>query len=181
MKTSLSSLVVLSFVIIAFACHPQPSVLTDAQKSAIADSAKAVAQDVARGLQKLDGPAVLARCSSDIDARYVENGFVYSSYGAFKDSLFSDFSTLDSLSTQIDALEVVVLGAETSVVTESFQFTAITKAGEEVEGKGVASMVVQLRAGRWQIVQSHESELNVVSILDSASANPSVVQKASKR
>ena len=181
MKTSRSSLVVLAFAIIAFACQPPPAVLTDAQKATIADSAKAVAQDVARGLQKLDGPAVFARCSSDPDARYLENGFLYSSYGAFKDSLYADFTTLDSLSTQIDALNVVVLGAEAAVITESFQFTAMTKTGEEVEGKGVASMVVQLRAGRWQIVQSHESELNVVTVLDSATAHPSAVQKSSKR
>jgi uncharacterized lipoprotein YajG len=62
MKSTLSSLVFLAFVIIAFACQPQPSILTDSQKAAIADSAKTVAQDVARGVQSLNLYAVLARC-----------------------------------------------------------------------------------------------------------------------
>jgi hypothetical protein len=161
MKRSLSSLVVPAFVIIAFACQPQPSSLTDAQKAAIADSARAVVQDVVRGVQGLNGPAVFARFSSDPDARFLENGFLYASYSAFKDSLYGDFPTLDSLSAQIVASDVVVLGAEAAVITESFRFKAMTKAGEDLEGQGVASIVVQLRAGRWQIVHSHESELNV--------------------
>src|SRR5271169_3281360 len=131
MKTSLSSLGFFAFVIIAFACQPQPSGLTDAQRSAVADSARAVVQDVVRGIQKLDGPAVFARCSSDPDARYVDNGFLYGSYGAFKDSVNAGFAMLDSLSPQVDASEVVVLGAEAAVITESFHFTATTKAGDE--------------------------------------------------
>jgi ketosteroid isomerase-like protein len=180
MKTSLSSLVFVAFVIIAFACQPQPSVLTDAQKAAIADSAKAVAQEVVRGVQNLNGAAVFARFSSDPDARYLENGFLYASYSAFKDSLYADFATLDSLSTQIDASDVVVLGAEAAVITESFHFTATTKAGEQVEGQGVASIVVQLRAGRWQIVHSHESELNVAE-LDTTLGPPPAAERSSRK
>ena len=161
MKRSLSVPVLLVFVVIAFACQPPPSGLTDAQKAAIADSAKTVAKDVARGIQNLDGPAVLARYSSAPDARFIENGFVYESYAAFKDSLYADFATFDSLSPQIDALDVVVLGAEAAAATESFHFTGKTKDGDYVDGQGVISIIVQQRAGRWQIVQSHESELPI--------------------
>jgi ketosteroid isomerase-like protein len=180
MKTSLSSLIVLACVIIAFACQSPPSALTDAQKAVVADSARAAVRDVVRGVQNLDGPAVFARFSSDPDARFLENGFLYASYSAFKDSVYGDIATLDSLRTDLDASDVVVLGAEAAVVTESFHFTATTKAGEDVEGQGVASIVVQLRAGRWQIVHSHESELDV-SESDTTSTPPPAAERSSRK
>jgi ketosteroid isomerase-like protein len=139
-----------------------------------------VVQDVVRGVQNLNAQAVFARFSSDPDARFLENGFLYASYSAFKDSLTGDLPTLDSLSAQIDASDVVVLGAEAAVVTESFHFMARTKAGEDLEGQGVASIVVQLRAGRWQIVHSHESELNV-AVEDSTSAQPPEAERSSRK
>jgi uncharacterized protein (TIGR02246 family) len=160
MKTPLYSLLFITFVFIAFACQPQPSALTDAQKGVIADSAKAVAQQVAGGIQALDGAAVMARFSSDPDARFLENGFLYASYSAFKDSLVADFATLSTVSYQIDASNVVVLGADAAVITESFHFSVKPKTDEEVKGQGIASLVVQMRNGRWQIIQWHESELS---------------------
>jgi hypothetical protein len=71
-----------------------------------------------------------------------------------------DLATIDSLAIQVEASEVIVLGPEAALLTETFHFTAATKGGDEVEGRGVASLVVQLRSGRWQIIQCHESELN---------------------
>jgi hypothetical protein len=180
MKTFFSSFVVLALVIIAFGCQSQQSPLTDAQKAAIADSARAVVQDVVKGVQSLNGPAAFARISSDPDARFLENGFLYASYSAFKDSLYGDFPTLDSLSVHSDVSDVVVLGAEAAVVTQSFHFTATTKAGEDLEGQGVASIVVQLRAGRWQIVQTHESELNVAE-QDTTMAPPPEAERSARK
>ena len=179
MKTSLSNLIVFALVIIAFACQSQPPALTDAQKTAVADSARTVIQDVMKGVQNLNGPAVFARISSDPDARFLENGFLYASYDAFKDSLYGDLPTLDSLSIQSVATDVVV-PPEAAVVTESFRFTAATKAGEDLEGQGVASIVVQLRAGRWQIVHSHESELNVAE-MDTTFAPAPAAEKSSRK
>ena len=83
MKSFLSSLIILAPVIIASGCQPQPLALTDVQKAAIADSARAVVQDVVKGVQNLNGPGVFVRISSDPDARFLENGFLYASYGAF--------------------------------------------------------------------------------------------------
>jgi hypothetical protein len=180
MKSTLSSLVFLAFVIIAFACQPQPSILTDSQKAAIADSAKTVAQDVARGVQSLNVSAVLARCSSDPDARFLENGFLYASYGAFKDSLFADYAELSPVSYKTDVLDVVVLGADAAAITQSFHFTVKTKAGEEVKGQGISSIVVQKREGRWQIIQWHESELNN-SELEAAEASLPAAQEPAKK
>jgi hypothetical protein len=181
MKSLYSSLIVPALLITAIGCQPQPSALTDAQKAAIADSARAVVQDVVRGIHNLNGPAVFARISSDPDARFLENGFLYASYRAFKDSLFGDFPALDSLAIESDASDVVVLGAEAAVVTESFHFAATTKAGEDLEGQGVASIVVQLRAGRWQIVHSHESELNVAGVDTTFAPAPEAERSSRKK
>jgi len=115
--------------------------------------------------QKLSGAAFIERFSSDPDARYVENGVLYCSLDSLKAFADNFYGLLESLTNPIDALDVVVLGAESAVVTAPFHFTVKTKAGKEINGQGVFSAVVQLRAGRWQIVQSHESELNLAELM----------------
>ena len=165
MKTSLLNLGILVMVLLAFSCQPQPAVLTDAQKAAIADSAKAVVQDVFTGAQKLSGEAFFHSYSSDPDVRYVENGVLYPSLDSAKASADSFYGMLESLTPRVDAFDVVVLGPEAAVVTAPFHFTLKTKAGKEVKGQGVYSAVVQLRGGQWQIVQSHESELNLADVI----------------
>jgi hypothetical protein len=165
MKTSLLSLGIFAFALLAFSCQPQPAALTDAQKAAIADSAKTVVQEVFRGAQKLSGAAFIRHFSSDPGARYVENGVLFRSLDSLKASADNLYGMLESLTNPIDALDVVVLGAEAAAVTAPFNFTAKTKAGKEVNGQGVFSAVVQLRAGRWLIVQSHESELNLAELM----------------
>ena len=180
MKRSLSGVVLLGLVILGYGCQPQPSVLTDSQKAAVADSAKAVAHEVARGVQTLNATAVLARCSSDPDARFLENGFLYSSYAAFRDTLHADYATLSPVSYQIDGMDVVVLDADAAAVTEWFHFAVQTKAGEEVKGQGIASMVVQKRQGRWQVIQWHESELNNSELETAEAGLPAKVAPAKK-
>ena len=164
MKTSLT-VGILVLALLAFSCQPQSAALTDAQKSAIADSVKAVVQEVFIGAQKLSGAAFIHRFSSDPDARFVENGVLYSSPDSVKAGADNLYGMLQSLANPIDAFDVVVLGAEAASVTAPFHFTVKTKAGKDVKGQGVFSAVVQFRAGRWQIVQSHESELNLAQVM----------------
>jgi hypothetical protein len=165
MKTSLLDLAILVLVLLAFSCQPQPTVLTDAQKAAIADSAKAVVQDHFAGAQKLTGKAFFQSYSSDPDVRYVENGVLYPSLASAKASVDSSYGMLESLTPGVDTFDVVVLGPEAAAVTAPFHFTLKTKAGKEAKGQGVFSAVVQLRAGRWQIVLSHESEVNLAELM----------------
>jgi len=165
MKTSLLSIAIFMLALLAVSCQPQPVALTDAQKAAIADSAKAVVQDAFTGAQKLSGAAFIHPYSSDPDVRYVENGVLFPSLDSVKASGESFYGMLESLTNPIDAFDVVVLGPQAAVVTAPFHFSAKTKAGKEVKGEGVYSAVVQLRAGQWQIVQSHESELNLADVM----------------
>jgi ketosteroid isomerase-like protein len=72
---------------------------------------------------------------------------------------------LQSLTPQVDAFDIVVLGSEATVVTAPFHFSIKTKVGKEIKSQGVYSAVVQLRAGRWRVVQSHESELNIAELM----------------
>jgi ketosteroid isomerase-like protein len=94
--------------------------------------------------------------------------------------LFADYAELSPVSYKTDVLDVVVLGADAAAITQSFHFTVKTKAGEEVKGQGISSIVVQKREGRWQIIQWHESELNN-SELEAAEASLPAAQEPAKK
>lgn len=166
MKTSVIILVVLVLALFACSCQPQQATITDAQKAAIADSAKTVVQEVFRGAQKLKGSAFFDRYLPDPDVRYVENGVLYpSSLDSLKAFADSFYGMLESLTNSIDSLNVVVLGAEASAVTVTFHFTVKTKVGKQISGQGIFTAAMQFRSGRWLIVQSHESEINFAELM----------------
>ncbi len=165
MKTSFSGAVLLVLAFLAFSCQPQPTVLTDAQKAAVADSVKILVQDAFAGAQELSGADFLHPYSSDPDVRYVENGVLYPSLDTVRVIGDMVYGMLESLTNQIDAFDIVVLAPDAAVVTVPFRFTIKTKAGKEISSQGVYSAVAQRRSGMWQIVQSHESWRNVAEVM----------------
>lgn len=84
MKSSLFGLILVIFAVFGFSCQPQPATLTEAQKAAIADSAKTVVQLMLTNANKLDFVAYFDHYSADPDARYIENGSVRPSLDTVK-------------------------------------------------------------------------------------------------
>jgi len=165
MNTPSSRLIIIVLVCLAWNCQPQPVSLTDTQKAAIADSAKALVQDAFAGAQKLSGAAFVHPYSSDPDVRYVENGVAFSSIDTVKALGESVYGLLESLTNRVDSFDVIVLGPEAAVVTVPFHFSIKSKAGKEFSGQGVYSAVTQRRGAQWRIVQSHESWPNPAEVM----------------
>jgi hypothetical protein len=131
--------------------------LTDSEKAAIADSAKAVLRALNLGAERLSAAAFLARFSSDADMRLADAGALYT-LKEFEQVADQTYSGFESITIVVDSMTAIVLGPEAAAVTEAFHADCTTKDGSAVTFVGVISVVVQLRDGRWQILQYHESQ-----------------------
>lgn len=160
------------------ACQQKPAELTDAQKTAIADSAKAVVQAGVSSINKLDLSGAFLAYSGDPDAKYVEAG-VMSSLADMKKSMVDMSMNLESLDNVVDEWHTVVLGPDAVAITSPFHFTFKMKGKPApFSAKGVWSGVVQRRAGKWMIVQSHESWVDADKVI--AEMSPAPAKPAAK-
>ncbi len=142
------------------ACQPQPVALTDAQKTALADSAKAIVHTMVANANKLDFNAYFQDYSADADTRYIENGALIPSLDAFKKSYLDLAPSFESLTNTLDATDAIVLGPDAVAITFPFHFSFKPKGRAEYEGQGLWTGLLQRRSGKWQIVQTHESWVN---------------------
>ena len=180
MKTLLFAVSLLPLAMFAFSCQPQPTSLTDVQKAAIEDSAKAVVNAVIANANKLDFNAYFQFYSADADGRYIENGSMSPSLDEMKKGYIDLAPTLESLQNTVDAIDVLVLGPDAASLTVPFHFSFKPKGHPEYKAQGVFSVIVQRRAGSWKIVQSHESWVNPEQVM-AALVPPATKQQVAKR
>jgi ketosteroid isomerase-like protein len=164
MKTPLFAVTLLAFAIFAFSCQPQPTTLTDTQKAAVADSAKAVVQLMLANANKLDFVAYFNHYSADPDSRYIENGSLYPSLEAMKKN-YADNLSFESLNNTPDTWDMIVLSSDAVVITMPFHFSFKPKGLPEYKAQGVWTGVVQRRSGKWAIIQSHESWIDPEKVM----------------
>jgi hypothetical protein len=160
MKASLFGLILVISAVCAFSCQPQPTSLTEAQKVAIADSAKAVVQLMLSYADKLEFGPYFSVYSTDADVRCIENGSLYPSLDSMKSTYMQMQLLVESPSNTPDAWNMTVLGTDAVSITMPFHFTFKPKGLPEYKGQGVWSGIVQRRGGKWRIIQSHESWVN---------------------
>jgi len=134
--------------------------LTDAQKAAISDSANSVVKATWDNFGKLDLNAAFRDYSAATDARFMDNGAVYPSLAAYKKANEQFGTILEYVHTTADSLSTIVLAADAVMVTAPWHADMKAKGRPEYKGRGVSSLLVQKRDGRWQIVHTHESFVN---------------------
>lgn len=139
------------------ACQPSRSPLSDASKSAIADTAKAVVQGAMSSADRLDWTAYFGNFSTDPDAKYAEAGSVYASLDDMKKGWADLLPQFESLAQGMDGWTATVVAPDAVAFTVPFHFTIKMKGRPEYKGSGVWSGVVARRNGAWRIVQAHES------------------------
>lgn len=139
------------------ACQSKPVVLSEAGRAAIADSVRAVVDNVFVSAARLDAAGLTRDFSTDPDARRAENGVLYLSVEQYRQMADSLYRLVSSLTPKRQQVHVVVLGPDAAAVTVPFTFTFRSKRGRTGGGDAVWSAVVQRRGGRWQVIQSHES------------------------
>jgi hypothetical protein len=162
-------------ILLVLSCQPQQATLTESQKSEIANTAKAVVQNVIDNSNRLDFKAALQNYSGDPDTRYIENGMIFPSLTALEEAYNEFGPTLELLENRIDSWDIIVLAADAVSITLPIQLRIKPKNLSEYNGRYVWSGIVQKRNGKWMIVQSHESWLNyteVVAALTPPSDNP---------
>jgi len=165
MKASLFGLILVILAVFAFSCQPQPTTLSEAQKAAIADSAKAVVQLMLSHADKLEFEAYFSVYSTDADVRCVENGSLYPSLDAIKKAYAQMQPMFESLHNAPDAWNITVLGTDAVAITMPEHFTFKPKGLPEYKAQGVWSGIVQRRGGKWTIIQSHESWVNPEQVM----------------
>lgn len=165
MKASCFGLMLAIFAVFAFSCQQQQTTLTEAQKAAIADSAKAVVQSMLSHADKLDFGAYFNVYSTDPDVRCVENGTLYPSLDTMKKGYADLQPMFESLHNTPDAWHMTVLGADAVLITMPEHVTFKPKGLSEYKAQAVWSGVVQRRGGKWAIIQSHQSWLNPEQVM----------------
>jgi len=157
------------------ACAPASSTLTDAQKAAVADSATALLKAAWANFGKLDMNAAFRDYSAAPDAKHMDNGTVYPSLGAYKKANEQFGTVLEYVRTTGDAWDAMVLGPEAVMITVPWHADMKAKGRPEYKARGVSSVLVQRREGRWQIVHTHESFVNANELM--AALTPTALPK----
>ena len=180
MKPPIAVLLFLAFAIFAPSCQQQPGALTESQKAAIADSAKAVVQAIFSYSDKLDFNASFQLYSGDPDARFIENGVLFPSLDAMKKAYAELGTILESVNNSIDRWDTMVLAADAVAFTSPIHFSIKAKGRPEYHGEYVWSGIVQRRSGSWKLVQSHKSWFNAEQVIAAITPLPTKQQRAKK-
>jgi hypothetical protein len=159
MKT-VYSMFIAGSILLLVSCQKPSTALTEDQKKQIADSAIQVIKQVLDLSNHLDFTSVLNYYSSDADARYIENGYLYPSLDVLKTAYTELVPSLDYIKNTADTYHTLVLSNDAVAVTVPIHFKIKAKELAEYNGQYVWSAIVQKRNGKWTIVQTHESWLN---------------------
>jgi hypothetical protein len=154
------------------ACQTQAPALSEAAKSALADTAKAVVQGAMQSADRLDFDAYFRNFADDADAKYAEAGSLYPSLSEMRKGYAGLVPNFESLAQGMDGWTPIVLAPDAVAFTTPFHFTFKMKGRPEYKGSGVWSGVVQRRAGAWRIVQAHESWTDQDKVIAAMTAPP---------
>jgi SnoaL-like domain len=173
MKSMIASCLFFYFSVFVVGCQTKQTSSSEAQKNAAIDSAKTVAQKVLAYSDSLDFKTALKFFTDDSDGRFVENGYLYPSLQAVKDSYNQIAPTIQRLHTMVDNWSgVLALDDSAVLLTLPLHFTIQAKGRPEYKGQYVMSLVVQKRHGRWTVIQTHESWLNYAKAIAAITPPP---------
>ena len=162
----------------AMACQPAPVTMSDAQKTALADSVKAFSMGMVDKMNKGDMKGAMASYSQDANARYTANGMMMDAAGMAK--MNQDMAgSMQGMQIKPTKTDVIVLGPDAAVVNSSYSMTMKSPAGKDITANGVWTGVVQRQAGVWHVVSTHMSDVNAEDMMKAMMA-PAPKGKAAK-
>ena len=160
MKQPTIATLALAHCFLAISCQSKTKSEPTIDKTAVADSAKAVVQRVLDNASKLDFEAAFSNYSADADARFTENGISYYSLAAMKDAYHELIPSFEINQNNIKSWDIMVVDNEAAMVTIPIHAKLKVKDRDAIEIDYVWSGLVQKRNGKWLVVQSHESWVN---------------------
>jgi hypothetical protein len=146
-----------ALALLALACSPGDKPMTDAERTAVSDSAGAVMDRVFAAANRLDFETAWKQFSTDSDARFAENGMIYPSLDSIRTVYRPLLPTFDSLVESVTSRNIQVLDRETAVVTLAVALHFKPRNKAAFDANFAWSGVIQRRSGAWKIVQAHES------------------------
>lgn len=146
-----------ALALLALACSSGDKPMTDAERTAVSDSAGAVMDRVFAAANRLDFETAWNEFSTDSDARFAENGMIFPSLDSIRTVYRPILPTFDSLVESVTFRNIQVLDRKTAAVTLAVALHFKPKNKAAYDANFAWSGVIQQRNGAWKIVQAHES------------------------
>lgn len=143
-------------LLVATACQPAATELTEEQRAAIADTVRQLADTFFEDFRALDFDRAMAPYGSELV--WAENGVL----AANRDSLDTAWrglfaSTQEVTSGDWGEVHVKVLGPDAAVFTATFDWAGVDTSGAQIGNPGVWTTVWLRTDEGWKIVHGHES------------------------
>lgn len=172
LMNAFNSVLVASGLMLLVSCQKESSSLTDEQKKIVVDSTTQVVQKVMESLSRdFKDPKSMASTlnlyfSPDDDARHTSNGLLFASLSALTDSIQSKTlatfrSNIELFEETPDRVDVSVLSKDVAAITVPAHYKVKAKGLPEYNGQEVLSFLMQKRNGRWLVIQSHVSDVDL--------------------
>ena len=149
------------------ACRPPQQSLTEADRSAVAETVKRIVTGVFAAASRRDAAGLVSGFAADPDAHpIVWNGVAQPTIERLRATADSFYGAIAGLESSASGeIRTMVLAPDAAAAEVPFTFTITTKSGKRVPGQGVATALLRKRAGAWKIVHWHESEQHFDAVM----------------
>ncbi|NIM49961.1 MAG: DUF3225 domain-containing protein [Gemmatimonadales bacterium] len=143
-------------LLVAAACQPATTELTEEQRAAIADTVRQLADTFFEDFRALDFDRAMAPWASELV--WAENGVL----GANRDSLDTVWRGMFASIQEVTSgdwgeVHVKVLGPDAAVFSATFDWAGVDTSGAQIGTAGVWTTVWLRTDEGWKIVHGHES------------------------
>ncbi len=145
---------------LAAACSQQRPTLTEADRSAVADTVKRIVTGVFAAASRRDAAGFVSAFAPDSDLHPgVWNGVAQPTIETLRATADTFYGAIAGLETHPSGeIRAIALGPDAAAAEVPFTFTITTKSGKRVPGQGVATALLRKGVGGWKIIHLHESE-----------------------
>jgi hypothetical protein len=156
-----------SIFLLATACvskAPPPPQLTEAQRTAIADTVKRLANELFEAENQRNADVFISQATDDPDFRYVSNGNLFPSKDSLSKSAHARVKSLKALTYTLKDGGVTVLAPDAATFTGAYDETAVDSTGKTLTFRDGWTAVYARRNGQWKIVHGHFSRAPAAGI-----------------
>jgi len=129
--------------------------MDDAQRSAIADSVRMAHRALFAATQSRNVDSIMSYFTGE--AGFAEAGMLYPSRDSLVNAARNFFGGTRSVAVTTAEPVIVVLGPNAAALATTFRESVVDTAGHTIDISGAWSAVYRREAGRWMVVQAHES------------------------
>jgi ketosteroid isomerase-like protein len=151
----IGTLAALTVPALLLAC--QPAALTDAQRTAIEGEIQQLYTEQAAILNAVDGEGWLAQFEDSEDFTIAVNGEVSVGFAAMAEDVRTNWQYESVEFAWGDDHYILVLAPDIACVTSTWEWHAITTAGETEDERGTWTVVLRKHDGVWKIAMVAES------------------------